>query len=41
LGPYPDAYRPEQVDALITGAGLVVEEADRRSVELMYLARRP
>lgn len=41
LGPYADAYRPEQVDALLTGAGLVVEEADRRSVELMYLARRP
>ncbi len=41
LGPYPDAYRPEQVDAFLQEAGLEVEEADRRSVELMYLARRP
>jgi len=40
LGPYPDAYRPEQVEALLEKAGLVVEEADPRSVELMYVARR-
>ncbi len=41
LGPYPDAYRPEQVDALLEEAGLRVEEADRRSVEFTYVARRP
>ncbi|NIP34083.1 MAG: methyltransferase domain-containing protein, partial [Thermoplasmata archaeon] len=41
LGPYPDAYRPEQVDALIGEAGLRVERADRRSVEFTYVARRP
>jgi ubiquinone/menaquinone biosynthesis C-methylase UbiE len=41
LGPYADAYRPDQVDALLAGAGLTVEEADRRSVELTYVARRP
>jgi ubiquinone/menaquinone biosynthesis C-methylase UbiE len=40
LGPYPDAYLPEQVEALLGRAGLRVEEADRRSVELMYVARR-
>jgi ubiquinone/menaquinone biosynthesis C-methylase UbiE len=41
LGPYPDAYRPEQVEALLSEADLKVEEADRRSVEYMYVARRP
>lgn len=41
LGPYQDAYRPEEVDTLLEDAGLVVEEADRGSVELFYLARRP
>jgi len=40
LGPYPDAYHPHQVDALLEGADLRVEEADRRSVEMTYLARR-
>jgi ubiquinone/menaquinone biosynthesis C-methylase UbiE len=40
LGPYPDAYRPHQVEALLSEAGLRVEEADRRSVELKYVARR-
>ena len=41
LGPYPDAYRPEQVDALLVGADLHVLEADKRSVEFLYVARRP
>jgi ubiquinone/menaquinone biosynthesis C-methylase UbiE len=41
LGPYPDAYRPEQVEAMLSEAGLRVEGSDRRSVELMYVARRP
>ncbi|UCC93405.1 MAG: class I SAM-dependent methyltransferase, partial [Thermoplasmata archaeon] len=41
LGPYPDAYRPEQVEVLLTEAGLRVEEVDRRSVELSFVARRP
>jgi ubiquinone/menaquinone biosynthesis C-methylase UbiE len=41
LGPYPDAYRPEQVDPMLEEAGLEVEEADRRSVDMFYLARRP
>jgi len=41
LGPYPDAYGPEQVEAFIEGAGLEIVEAKRRSVELEYLARRP
>jgi ubiquinone/menaquinone biosynthesis C-methylase UbiE len=40
LGPYPDAYRPEQVDRLVASAGLEVERADRRSVEMTYVARR-
>ena len=41
LGPYRDAYRPEEVDALLSGAGLEVVEADRTSVEYQYVARRP
>jgi ubiquinone/menaquinone biosynthesis C-methylase UbiE len=41
LGPYPDAYGPEDVDRLIGGAGMKVEQADRRSVEMTYVARRP
>jgi ubiquinone/menaquinone biosynthesis C-methylase UbiE len=41
LGPYPDAYMPEDVDRLIRGAGMMVEQADRRSVEMTFVARRP
>lgn len=40
LGPYPDAYGPGEVDALMEAAGLEVVRADRRSVELEYLVRR-
>jgi SAM-dependent methyltransferase len=40
LGPYPDAYRPEEVDALLEGAGLRVLEADRESMELLYLTKK-
>jgi ubiquinone/menaquinone biosynthesis C-methylase UbiE len=40
LGPYPDAYRPQEVEDLLKDAGLLVEEADPRSVELKYVARR-
>ena len=41
LGPYPDAYRPEQVDPLLARAGLRVLEAERRGVEFQYIATRP
>jgi ubiquinone/menaquinone biosynthesis C-methylase UbiE len=41
LGPYPDAYRPGEVEALLSEAGFEVIKADRRSVELSYIARRP
>lgn len=40
LGPYPDAYRPEEVDGLLEAAGLDVIEADRGSVEYLYVTRR-
>jgi hypothetical protein len=41
LGPYQDAYTPDQVEALLSDAGLVVVSADTRGVEFLYLARRP
>ena len=40
LGPYPDAYRPREVDVLLQEAGLRVSRADRRSVEFLYVATR-
>ncbi len=41
LGPYPDAYTPEQAEALLAEAGLQVLEQDAGSVEFLYVARRP
>jgi ubiquinone/menaquinone biosynthesis C-methylase UbiE len=41
LMPYRDAYRPEQVDALLSEAGFQEYESDTGSIELSYVARRP
>ena len=41
LGPYKDAYTPDQVEVLLSGAGLEVVSSDTRGVEFLYVARRP
>jgi hypothetical protein len=41
LMPYRDAYRPEQVETFLAGAGFQVLDMDTRSVEFSYVARRP
>jgi ubiquinone/menaquinone biosynthesis C-methylase UbiE len=41
MGPYPDAYRPEQVEALLTDAGFRILESETRSVEFLYVADLP
>ena len=41
LGPYPDAYKPEQAEALLTEAGMPILGSDTGSVEFQYIARRP
>lgn len=40
LGPYRDAHRPQEVEAMLAEAGLSVVRADTRGVEFLYVARR-
>jgi ubiquinone/menaquinone biosynthesis C-methylase UbiE len=40
LGPYQDAYRPDEVDDLLDSLGWTVLDADRRSIEFCYVARK-
>ena len=40
LGPYQDAYRPDEVDRLLAVVGWTILDADRRSMEFQYVARK-
>jgi ubiquinone/menaquinone biosynthesis C-methylase UbiE len=41
LFPYPDSYRPYEVEAMLKRAGLDVVSSDTKGVEYLYVARSP